>query len=145
MAGILGEFSVISVSEVTKHEHPQKSGQVRSKIYAQNSDKNSKNSGRFRSATFWPHLYDALAIFSMCSQTGKTNNLLLFLRKQAHTESVNTLQVPGEAGWRPELCGYQRVSLSCFADQTESVIQHRQNSSDRGQSRKIKARHLWVI
>ena len=53
MAGILGEFFLVSVSHETKHEKSSKnSGKIRSKIRGKIRDENSKNSGNFRSATF---------------------------------------------------------------------------------------------
>ena len=49
MAGIFGEFFLVSVSHETKHEKSSKnSGKIRGKI----RDENSKNSGNFPSATF---------------------------------------------------------------------------------------------
>ena len=53
MAGIFGEFFLVSVSHETKHEKSSKnSGKIRSKIRGKIRDENSKNSGDFRSATF---------------------------------------------------------------------------------------------
>ena len=53
MAGVFGEFFLVSVSHETKHEKSSKnSGKIRSKIRGKIRDKNSKNSGNFRSATF---------------------------------------------------------------------------------------------
>ena len=53
MEGIFGEFYQVSVSHETKHENSSKiSGNIRSKIREEIRDKNSKNSGNFRSATF---------------------------------------------------------------------------------------------
>ena len=53
MAGIFGEFFLVSVSHETKHEKSSKnSGKIRSKIRGKIRDENSKNSGNFRSATF---------------------------------------------------------------------------------------------
>ena len=47
MAGIFGEFLLVSISHETKT-----SGKIRSKIRGKIRDENSKNSGNFRSATF---------------------------------------------------------------------------------------------
>ena len=45
MAGILGEFFLVSVSHGTKREKSSKnSGKIRSKIWGKTRDKNSKNS-----------------------------------------------------------------------------------------------------
>ena len=53
MAGIFGEFFLVSVSHKTKHEKSLKiSGKIRREIRGKIRDKNSKNSGNFRSATF---------------------------------------------------------------------------------------------
>ena len=53
MAGIFGEFFLVSVSHETKHEKSwRNSGKIRSKIRGKIRDENSKNSGNFRSATF---------------------------------------------------------------------------------------------
>ena len=53
MAGIFGGFFLVSVSHETKHEKSSKnSGKIRSKIRGKIRDKNWKNSGNFRSATF---------------------------------------------------------------------------------------------
>ena len=53
MAGIFGEFFLVSVSHETKHENSSKnSRKFRSKIRGKIRDENSKNSGNFRSATF---------------------------------------------------------------------------------------------
>ena len=53
MAGIFGEFFLVSVSNETKRERSSKnSGKIRSKIRGKIRDKISKNSGNFRSATF---------------------------------------------------------------------------------------------
>ena len=53
MAGIFGEFFLVSVSHETKREKSSKnSGKIRSKIRGEIQDENSKNSGSFRSATF---------------------------------------------------------------------------------------------
>ena len=50
MAGIFGEFFLVSVSHKTKHEKSSKnSGKIRSKIRGKIRD---ENSGNFRSATF---------------------------------------------------------------------------------------------
>ena len=49
MAGIFGEFLLVSVSHKMKHENSLKnSGKIRGKT----RDEKSKNSGNFRSATF---------------------------------------------------------------------------------------------
>ena len=48
-----GEFFLVSVSHETKHENSsKKSGKIRREIRGKIRDKNSKNSGKFRSATF---------------------------------------------------------------------------------------------
>ena len=48
-----GDFFLVSVSDETKHEKSlKKSGKIRSKIRGKIRDKNLKNSGNFRSATF---------------------------------------------------------------------------------------------
>ena len=53
MAGISGEFFLVSVSHETKREKSSKnSGKIRSKIRGKIRDEISKNSGNFRSATF---------------------------------------------------------------------------------------------
>ena len=53
MAGIFGEFFLVSVSHETKHEKSLKnSGKIRSKIRGEIRDENFKNSGSFRSADF---------------------------------------------------------------------------------------------
>ena len=53
MAGIFGEFFLVSVSHETKHEKSSKnSGKIRSKIRGKIRDENSKNSGNFCSAAF---------------------------------------------------------------------------------------------
>ena len=53
MAGIFGEFFLVSVSHETKHEKSSKnSGKIRSKIRGKIRDENSKNSGKVHSATF---------------------------------------------------------------------------------------------
>ena len=53
MAGIFGEFFLVSVSHKMKHENPSKnSGKIRREIRGKIRDKNSKNSENFRSATF---------------------------------------------------------------------------------------------
>ena len=53
MAGIFGEFFLVSVSHETKHQKSSKiSGKFQSKIRGKIRDENSKNSGNFRSATF---------------------------------------------------------------------------------------------
>ena len=53
MAGIFGEFFLVSASHETKHENSSKnSGKIRREIRGKIRDKNSKNSGNFRSATF---------------------------------------------------------------------------------------------
>ena len=53
MAGIFGEFFLVSVSHETKHEKSSKnSGKIRSKIRGKIRDKKFKNSGNFRSAAF---------------------------------------------------------------------------------------------
>ena len=53
MAGIFGEFFLVSVSHETKREKSSKnSGKIRSKIRGKVRDEMSKNSGDFRSATF---------------------------------------------------------------------------------------------
>ena len=53
MAGIFGEFFLVSVSHETKHENSSKnSGKIRREIRGKIRDKNLKNSGNFRSATF---------------------------------------------------------------------------------------------
>ena len=52
MAGIFGEFFLVSVSHETKRKKSSKnSGKILSKIRGKIQDKNSKNSGNFRSAT----------------------------------------------------------------------------------------------
>ena len=53
MIGIFGEFFLVCGSHEMKHEKSSKiSGKIRSKIRGKIRDKNSKNSGNFRSATF---------------------------------------------------------------------------------------------
>ena len=53
MAGIFGEFFLVSVSHETKHEKSSKNlGKIRSKIRGKIRDENFKNSGNFRSAIF---------------------------------------------------------------------------------------------
>ena len=53
MAGIFGEFFLVSVSHETKHKKSSKnSGKIRRKIREKIRDENSKNSRNFRSATF---------------------------------------------------------------------------------------------
>ena len=53
MAGIFGEFFLVSVSHETKHEKSSKNSvKIRSKVRGKIRDENSKNSGNFRSATF---------------------------------------------------------------------------------------------
>ena len=53
MEGIFGEFCLVSASHEMEHENSSKnSGKIRSKIRGKIRDKNSKNSGSFRSATF---------------------------------------------------------------------------------------------
>ena len=49
MAGIFGEFFLVSISHETKHEKSSKnSGKIRSKIRGKIRDENSNNSGNFR-------------------------------------------------------------------------------------------------
>ena len=49
MAGIFGEFFLVSVSHKMKHENSSKnSGKIRSKIRGKTRDEISKNSGNFR-------------------------------------------------------------------------------------------------
>ena len=58
MAGIFGEFFLVSVSHETKRENSsKKSGKIRSKIRGKIRDENSKNSGNFRSAIFLTELF----------------------------------------------------------------------------------------
>ena len=53
MAGIFGEFFLVSVPHETKREKSLKiSGKIRSKIRGEIRDEIAKNSGNFRSATF---------------------------------------------------------------------------------------------
>ena len=53
MAGIFGDFFLVSVSHETKHEKSSKnSGKIRREIRGKIRDENSKNSENFRSATF---------------------------------------------------------------------------------------------
>ena len=53
MAGIFGEFFLVSVSHEMKHENSSKnSGKIQSKIRGKIRDEKLKNSGNFRSATF---------------------------------------------------------------------------------------------
>ena len=53
MAGIFGEFFLVSVSHETKNENSSKnSGKIRSKIRGKIRDENFKNSGNFQSAAF---------------------------------------------------------------------------------------------
>ena len=53
MAGIFGDFFLVSVSHETKREKSSNnSGKVRSKIRGKIRDEISKNSGNLRSATF---------------------------------------------------------------------------------------------
>ena len=53
MAGIFGDFFLVSASHETKHENSSKnSGKIRSKIGGKSGTKIRKNSGNFRSATF---------------------------------------------------------------------------------------------
>ena len=53
MAGIFGEFFMVSVSHETKREKSSKnSGKNRSRIRGKIRDQNSKNSGNFSFATF---------------------------------------------------------------------------------------------
>ena len=51
--GLLGEFAVISVSLEIKHEESSENlGKIQNKIRGRIQDKNSKDSGHFRSAIF---------------------------------------------------------------------------------------------
>ena len=53
MAGIFGEFFLVSVSHETKHEKSSKNSEkIRSKIRGKIRAENLKNSGNFRSAAF---------------------------------------------------------------------------------------------
>ena len=53
MAGIFGEFLLVSVSQETKHEKSSKSSRkIGSKITGKIRDENSKDSGKFCSVTF---------------------------------------------------------------------------------------------
>ena len=60
MPEISGGFFLVSVSHETKHEDsPKNSGKIRSKIRGKIRDRNSKNSGNFRSATFSDLFFDS--------------------------------------------------------------------------------------
>ena len=53
MAGIFGEFFLVSVSNEMKQENSSKnSGKIRREIRGKIRDKDSKNSENFRAATF---------------------------------------------------------------------------------------------